>query len=223
MKYILKDIYDEIKYFIEGKTTDALIPPLAFVITNQAFDLIIAIGTAIGLSILIAIYRKIKGNTLLYVLTGILGVIIASSFAYLADNASNYFLPGLILSGVLNIVLLISIIIRRPLAAFLSHLSRGWPLSWYFRKDVRPAYTEVSIFWLILLIIRFSILTNLFVNDNAVRFFWIKTLLGFPTTITVLALSYIYGIWRLKNLSGPSVDEYLNHQEPPYESQNKGF
>lgn len=223
MKNILKEIYEEIIFFIKGKTMDALIPPLAFILTNQTFDLIIAIITAIVISILIAIYRKIKGNTLLYVLTGILGVAIASSFAYLADNATNYFLPGLILSGLLNVVLMISILIKKPLAAFLSHLSRGWPLSWYWRKDVRPAYTEVSIFWLVLLIIRFTILTNLFLGGDAVRFFWVKTLLGFPTTITVLSLSYIYGIWRLKNLSGPSVDEYIDHAKPPYKSQSKGF
>jgi hypothetical protein len=48
-------------------------------------------------------------------------------------------------------------------------------------------------------------------------------LLGWPVTIVVLVISYLFGIWRLTKLGGPSVEEYLSHQPAPWVGQKKGF
>jgi len=39
----------------------------------------------------------------------------------------------------------------------------------------------------------------------------------------LLVVSYLYGIWRLGNLEGPSVEEFKLGQEPPWEGQKRGF
>ncbi len=41
--------------------------------------------------------------------------------------------------------------------------------------------------------------------------------------IFILIISYVYGVAILRKLSGPSVDEYKNEKEPPYEGQKSGF
>ena len=48
-------------------------------------------------------------------------------------------------------------------------------------------------------------------------------LLGWPVTITILVISYIYGIWRLAKLGGPSVEEFKSNQPPPWIGQKRGF
>lgn len=48
-------------------------------------------------------------------------------------------------------------------------------------------------------------------------------LLGWPVTIVVLVLSYVYGIWRLRKLRGPGVDEFITGKQPPYRGQTRGF
>jgi len=53
--------------------------------------------------------------------------------------------------------------------------------------------------------------------------FLINTLLGFPVTIAVLVLSYVYGIWRLKQLGGPGIDEFRAHAPKPWRGQTRGF
>lgn len=53
--------------------------------------------------------------------------------------------------------------------------------------------------------------------------FLINTLLGFPVTIAVLILSYVYGIWRLKQLGGPGIDEFRAHAPKPWRGQTRGF
>jgi hypothetical protein len=39
----------------------------------------------------------------------------------------------------------------------------------------------------------------------------------------LLIVSYLYGTWRLRNLGGPSVEEFQAGEEPPWESQRRGF
>jgi hypothetical protein len=39
----------------------------------------------------------------------------------------------------------------------------------------------------------------------------------------VLAVSYVYGIWRLRKLGGPGVEEFESGKEPPWDGQTRGF
>ena len=58
---------------------------------------------------------------------------------------------------------------------------------------------------------------------NSFQLTWINILLGWPFTILILILSYLYGLWHLQNLGGPGVQEYQNDKKPPWEGQKRGF
>jgi hypothetical protein len=217
-----QEIIEELRSVIKGKTLDALIPPLAFVILNN-IDLLVAIFSAIGLSLMLVTIRMIQKKTMTYALYGLSGVLIASAFAYFAESATNYFLPQVLSSALFFLIAFLSILFNRPIAAYLSHLTRGWPISWYRRKDVLPAYREVTYVWTMLLFIRMVVQIALFIEDDVMRLFWVNALTGLPTTIIVLVLSYVYGIWRLSALKGPSVEEHETEALPPYVGQKRGF
>ncbi|MBO1266038.1 DUF3159 domain-containing protein [Proteiniclasticum sp. SCR006] len=218
-----KEILDELKSVLSGKTIDALFPPLVFVIINGLLGLevasVISILTAVGFGVR-RIFRK---QDLKYALGGLLGVLVAVGFAYLSGNASNFFLPKIISGTFMVLLSLGTLLIGKPLAAWLSHLTRGWPMDWFMRKDVKPAYREVTILWTILLAFRLIIQILLFRGRNLSQMFWVNTLMGTPATIIILILSYIYGIWRLQRLEGPGVDEYMQGKEKPWRGQRKGF
>ena len=63
----------------------------------------------------------------------------------------------------------------------------------------------------------------LFQRGHASTLAWANTLLGWPVTIIVLVISYVYGLWRLHRLGGPGVDEFVGGVEPPWKAQTKGF
>ena len=50
-----------------------------------------------------------------------------------------------------------------------------------------------------------------------------QILTGWPATIILLIISYLYGVWRLQKLGGPSILEFKNGTEPPWEGQKRGF
>lgn len=223
MKKIIEDTIEELKQFMSGKTIDTIIPPIIYVVGNNLFGLKIAVILALVVAFIFALLRLLKKENILYALGGIGGVALASGFALIADNAANYFLPKIIGSGALFLISTISILIGKPLAAILSHVSRGWSFEWFLRKDIKPAYREVTIVWAILFLARMLLQLFLYNRGNLTELGWASILLGFPATLTVLVLTLIYGGWRLRVLKGPSIEEFQEGKNPPWEGQKKGF
>ncbi|WP_034551621.1 DUF3159 domain-containing protein [Carnobacterium funditum] len=223
MKKLVKDIGDELKHFLSGKTIDAVIPPIIYVIGNNLFGLKEGIILALSIASILALFRFLKKEKILYALGGIAGVALASGFALIADEAANYFVPKIIGSGGLFLVSIISVFVGKPLAAILSHLSRGWHFDWFLRDDIKPAYREVTVVWAILFLGRMILQIFLYNRGNLTELGWASILLGFPATLTVLILTLIYGVWRLKRLGGPGIDEFQEGKNPPWEGQKKGF
>ena len=223
LKQLFKDIRDEVKQFVTGKTIDAIFPPIIYIIGNSLFGLKIGIILAISVAVVLSIFRALKKQSILYAFAGMAGVIIASGFALISDNAASYFLPKVITSGFLFFLSLVSVLLGRPLAALLSHLTRGWEFDWFLRKDIKPAYREVTLAWAILFLFRMVIQLILFKKGDLVQLGWANIFLGFPATFTVLILTLIYGVWRLKKLGGPGIDEFRAEKEPPWQGQRKGF
>lgn len=218
-----QEIGEELKSVLSGRTIDALLPPLLFVIANGLFRLEIAAIGAVGLALLLTGLRIIKGQPWYYALGGLLGVGLAAGLALLTRDAASYFIPAIISSGLVCLVTIISSLVGKPLAAWLSHLTRGWPLEWFWRDDVKPAYQEVTWVWALLIAMRLAIQVLLYQRGDAATLGWANVLLGWPVTIAVLVLSYIYGIWRLRKLGGPGVHEFREGKEPPWEGQTRGF
>ncbi len=218
-----QEILEELKTVVSGKTIDALFPPLIFVIVNAIFDLDIAVFTALAIALLLGFSRIARKQNWLYALGGFLGVTLASGLALLTQSAAGYFIPAILSSTLLVLAALGSLLIGKPLAAWTSHLTRGWPLDWFWRNDVKPAYLEVTWLWTVFLSMRLAVQILLFQAGDATTLAWANTLLGWPVLIVVLIITYIYGIWRLKKLGGPGVEEYRAGKEPPWEGQKRGF
>ncbi|MGM0420794.1 MAG: DUF3159 domain-containing protein [Bacillota bacterium] len=223
MKITIREIIEELKEVVFRKTFDTILPPLIFIIINGLFGLNTAVIVALSLALILGIRRLLKKQAWHYALGGFLGVSLASALAYLTQSAASYFIPAIITSIILLTSTLISLGMGKPLAAWASHITRGWPLDWFWRDDVKPAYSEVTIFWSVFFAARLSIQILLFRTGNAAGLAWANTLLGWPVTIAVLIASYIYGIWRLRNLGGPGVEEYQEGKKPPWEGQKRGF
>lgn len=218
-----QEIWEELKSVLSGSTIDTLIPPIVFAIVNGILDLPIAAGIALGLALVAGIIRLLRKQPWQYALGGFLGVGIAAGLAILTDNPASYYLPAILSNALIFLAALISLLIAKPVAAWISHLTRGWPLDWFWRSDVLPAYREVTLFWLLVFAFRLALTLFLYFQGDATSLGWVNTVLGWPLTILVLIVSYVYGIWRLRKLAGPGVDEFEQNIDPPWRGQTRGF
>lgn len=219
-----RELLDEFRA-VAGKVglLDTILPPILFLLLNGMAGFNAAMFGALGLSMLIAVLRLRRGQSLVYALAGMGSVVVAIALAYLLGSSEGYFLPGIVNGGLTVALALISLLIRKPMVAWTSYLARRWPLDWYWHEKVRPAYTEVTLAWVLFFALRLLWQVSLFQGQDVSQLALVNALTGWPATVILLILSYLYGTWRLAQLRGPSVDEFRDNVPAPWQGQQRGF
>ncbi len=221
----VRELTEEFRTVVVGRgnITDSIVPPLIFVVINALAGLEVAVAGSLALALLIALVRLGRRQSVKYALGGVGGIVLATVVAQLLGRAEGYFLPSIVTGGGTLVVCLLSVLVRRPMVAWTSHLARGWPLGWYWHPRVRPAYSEVTWLWVLFFAIRLLLQFAFFQGAAPELLVVVNIALGWPATVVLLAVSYLYGTWRLRNLSGPSVEEFKQGAEPPWTGQQRGF
>jgi hypothetical protein len=219
-----RELLDELRTVVGNVgLLDMILPPILFLLLNGLAGFNAAMIGALGTALLIAILRLRRKQSLIYALAGMASVGLAIALAYLLGRSEGYFLPDIV-NGMLMIALaLVSLVIRKPMVAWTSYLARRWPLDWYWHARIRPAYTEVTLAWIAFFVLRLFWQVTLFEGHNASQLALVNALTGWPATIVLLIVSYLYGIWRLATLHGPSVEEFRNNIPAPWQGQRRGF
>jgi hypothetical protein len=219
------DIREEIRSLFVGERTlgDSFAPPLLFVAANALWDVRWAATVAIVAGIGVAVWRVRKGQQVIYAAAGIAAVVFAAYLALRSGRAEDYFLPGIVSTAGWAVGTLISILVKRPLAAWSSWAYRRWPLKWYWRDDIRPAYSYVSWFWLAYFVVRGGVSYWLYVVGQPEALALWKTMTSWPTILPLLYVSYRVGVERRSALGGPNIDEFLAGATPPFEGNQRRF
>ena len=183
----------------------------------------IALWGALGVSIIFSLFRIARRENLAYSLGGLGGTLLAAVFVKLSGSGSGFFLPGFFSGAITIILCVISVAINRPFVAWTSFITRRWTLNWYWHPKVLPAYNEVTIAWAVAFSARLTLELWLYQQDSLGMLGGVRIILGWPFIIVLLVTSYLYGLWRLGKLKGPSVEEFKEEKTPPWEGQKRGF
>ena len=221
----LRELAEEFRAVVAGRggLFDSVVPPLVFALLNGLLGFDYALWGSLALAVLITAIRLARHQPPSYALGGLGAVAVAILVARLLDRAEGYFLPGIV-TGVLTVVVCgASVVIGRPLVAWTSHVARRWPLDWYRHRRVRSAYSEVTLAWTVFFAVRLWAQVALFRSQQARSLAVVNVVLGWPATVALLGISYLYGTWRLQRLRGPSVEEFRAGAEPPWTGQRRGF
>lgn len=222
---LFKDIYDELKKLVFSRPdmADLVLPPAVFLIIHLSAGFYPALVVSLFVTTGFLIYRWLRKESVKRSLEALLVLLIAFALVFLLKREEGVFLPSM-LTGTLTLVLaLLSIAAKRPLVAWMSFISRGWPLDWYRHPRVRPAYTETTWLWALYFSVRLAVQISYFQQGNVDQLVFYNFLLGWPGILALLIITYVYGIIRLGKLSGPSVEEFKNGSAPPWTGQKKGF
>lgn len=208
-----------------GKTglVDLVGPPLLFVFVSNQAPLTAAAAASAGLCAALALWRWHRKQPLTYTLLGLGGALLAALFAWLSGTAAGFFLPDLLQSAFIAAACLVSSLIKRPLTALTSRLTRGWPAGWYDHPQVLPAYQKVNNIWAAFFILRTLLQAALLQIRSPWVLLTANLLSGWPATVLLLAASYLYGLQKLRAMKGPSVEEFEKQSPPPWTGQTRGF
>ncbi len=214
----LSELLDNDRSLIDGA-----IAPIVFVAVNAVAGLGWAVVAAGVVGIGVLLNRLRTGGAPGYAIGGLVASLGAALLALFLGRAEGFFLPGIVANAAYVTAGILSVVIRRPLMAWISMFTRRWPRTWYWRSDVRPAYTVVTWFWIVFWAIRGGVQLALFRAEQPEALAGVKILTGWPLGIPLVVLSYVYGTRRLRMLNGPSVAEFRDGTPPPWEGQQRGF
>ena len=103
---------------------DATVPTIAFIVANGVGGLRAGIWAALGTAVLIFGVRLIRRESVQQAVSGLFAVGVAVAIARLTGEARDFYVPGILRNAALAVVLLGSVVLRRPLvgvvAEFLS-------------------------------------------------------------------------------------------------------
>jgi len=222
----LQELGEELRGVLSGRGSrlvDSFLPPVVFLILNSLADVNAALWGAVGVSIVFAVFRLIRRENLTYALGGLGGTLLAGLFVKLSGSGTGFFLPGFFSGAATVILCVVSVAFNRPLVAWSSFIARRWALDWYWHPKVLPAYNEVTILWAVAFATRLTVEFWLYQKDALVALGTVRIFLGWPFIVVLLIVTYLYGLWRLAKLQGPSVDEFKAGKTPPWEGQKRGF
>ena len=220
-----RELLEELRTVFTGRNSffDAILPPIVFLLINGLVGFQAAMWSALILAVGIAILRVIREQPLIYALAGVGSVTVAIGIAWYLGKSEGFFLPGLISGSMTLLLTILSLVLRRPMVAWTSYIARRWPLDWYWHPQIRPAYSEVTFAWTIFFAARLLLQFSLFESQNVNSLAMTNFITGWPATIILLILSYLYGTWRLAQLRGPSVEEFRAGVSAPWQGQRRGF
>lgn len=221
----LNEIVDEFRGVLSGRgnVLDSILPPIVFLILHTLLGFEAATWGSLILAVGITLLRLFKQQSIRYAAGGIGAVGLALLLARLIGRSEGFFLPNIVSNAVSMTLALLSILAGRPLVAWTSYFARRWPIAWYWQPNVRPAYTEVTWFWALYFAARLALQVTLYNMEATEALAFLNVLMAWPATIALLVASYLYGTWRLRQLDGPSVDEFQSGAAPPWEGQLRGF
>jgi hypothetical protein len=174
----------------------ASIPVAVFVIVNWAASMAPAIWAAVGVAVLIAIWRIVRKEQLMPAISGIFGVAIAAFIAYRVGEAKGFFLYGIWVSGTLCVAFLISIIARWPLVGVIWSTLNGHGFGW--RKDARSRrdYDLATAFWILVFASRVVVQQWLYNADETTLLGIARLAMGYPLTAVALVVT----VWAVRRV-----------------------
>jgi hypothetical protein len=220
-----RQLIDEMRGLLAGRSgvADSVVSPLVFIVTNAIFGLGAAIIAGSVVAVGIVVVRLATGRPLQYAMSGVFGTAIAIALTARSGRAETYFLPGIITGAATTLALVISIAVKKPLVAYASLATRGWPREWYWHDRVRPAYTTVTWVWVTFFGARTAVQAVLYLDGNVNTLGVVRIATGWPGLLVLLVMTYIIGRNRLESLGGPSVEEFESKSPPPWSVQPHGF
>lgn len=158
---------------------------IAWVISRQLYA---ALDVAVGTALLLALIRIVQRQSIKYVMQAVIPTAIAVLIATRTGRAQDVFLPGILYNGILAVLSLVSVAIRKPLVGFIIGAAAGDPTGWTKDPGLVRMTSKLTLVLAVPYITRFVIQLPLFLAGEVVLLGIAKVVLGWPMLIAALTV-----------------------------------
>lgn len=170
---------------------DSALPSLLFVVIFVfQKDLNLALLTSVVAGLVLLVFRLFEKKSLTQVIGGFFGLLFSVFLTWRTNDASNFFLTGIITNLVYGLALFISLIVKRPLLGYIVGSLIGNTSGWLKDKLLVKAYTTITWIWVGVFSVRVAVQVPLYLSDNIAVLGPIKIFMGWPLYLFAAWISY---------------------------------
>lgn len=170
---------------------DSALPSLLFVVIFVfQKDLNLALITSVVAGLILLVFRLFEKKSLTQVIGGFFGLLFSVFLTWRTNDASNFFLTGIITNLVYGLALFISLIVKRPLLGYIVGSLIGNTSGWLKDKLLVKAYTTITWIWVGVFSVRVAVQVPLYLSDNIAVLGPIKIFMGWPLYLFAAWISY---------------------------------
>ncbi|MBK4138189.1 DUF3159 domain-containing protein [Corynebacterium macginleyi] len=167
----------------------ATVPIVVLIPINSLYGLTPALISALGVAVVIAMWRIVRKQTIQPAISGLIGVAICAAIAWFTGDAKGYFLYGIWMSLALFIAAALSILFRWPAVGVIWKGVNGGDMAWKKVKVARRAYSIATAGWSVIFLARFIVQRAIYDAGETTALGITRIVMGWPLTLLVTALT----------------------------------
>jgi hypothetical protein len=171
------------------------LPPVVLVITSSWWGLYPAVAAAVGAGVLVTLFRAVRRQPLRPAFGGFVGVVISGFLAARSGAARDFFLADIWWYFVGSIVLIASILLRRPLVGVLWSAMQGVGMWWRHDRASLRRYDIATAVLATVFVTRFVVLQRLYENNEVGWLTVSKIAMNYP----LWAVALVVIVWAVRH------------------------
>ncbi len=180
---------------------DSGVPSIIFlVVFNISKEVNTAITAALSVSLILAIFRLIKKDTIQHSVSGVIGVLICAYFANKSGNASDFYIPKLLTNLGYGTVYLIANLVGWPILGVVLGPLLGENFTWRNSPARKRMYVKASWIWVAMFFSRIAVQYPIYKSGNVNLLGTVNLAMGYP-----LFFAAAYGTWLVIKSGPPAV------------------
>lgn len=179
---------------------DSGVPSIVFlVVFNVSKDVNNAIWAALTLSLILALVRLIKKDTIQHSVSGVIGVLICAYFANRSGNATDFYIPKLLTNLGYGTVYLIANLVGWPILGVVLGPLLGENFTWRNHPERKKMYIKASWIWVGMFFARIAVQYPIYKSGNVNLLGTVNLAMGYP-----LFFAAAYGTWLVIKAGPPA-------------------
>lgn len=172
---------------------DSGLPALLFLVVFNVFDdLHIALYGAVGASIVLTIIRLAMRDTIQHVISGLIGVLLCAYLANRSGNASDFYIPKLLINLAYGSAYLIANLAGWPVIGVILGPLLGENFMWRKNPERKRAYIRAGWLWVALFFGRIAVQYPIYKSGNVNLLGTVNLAMGYP-----LFIATAWGTWLI--------------------------